>query len=36
MHFTEEREHVMLAQAEHLDVFYDDHLVVGDSEQGRL
>src|SRR5208282_376603 len=30
---AEERQHVMLAEAEHLDVFDDDHLVVGDGEE---
>src|SRR6202158_6422479 len=30
--FAEEREEVMFAKAEELDVFHDDHLVVGDAE----
>src|SRR4029077_4729992 len=33
MHLPEKRQHVMLAQAEHLDVFDDDHLIVGDREK---
>ena len=33
MHLPEKRQHVMLAQAEHLDVFDDDHLIVGDREE---
>ena len=35
MHFAEEWQHVMLAEAEHFDVFDDDHLVVIDLEEGR-
>src|SRR6202034_1514910 len=29
VHLAEERQHMMLAEAEHFDVFDDDHLVVG-------
>ena len=36
MNFAEERQHVVLAQTEHLDVFHDHHLVVGDGEEGVL
>ena len=33
VHFAEERQHVVLAEAEHFDVFDDDHFVVGDGEE---
>src|ERR1700758_5164632 len=33
VHFAEKWQHVVLAQAEHFDVFDDDHLVVGDGEE---
>src|SRR5258708_6443565 len=33
VHLAEEWQHVVLAQAEHFDVFDDDHLVVGDAEE---
>lgn len=31
--FAEERQHVVFAEAEHFDVFDDDHFVVGDGEE---
>src|SRR5262245_3088944 len=34
VHLAEEWQHVMLTQAEHLNVFDDHHLVVSNSEQG--
>ena len=36
VHLAEKRQHVMLAEAEHLDVLNDDHLVVADGEQSAL
>src|SRR4051812_35746055 len=36
VHFAEEWKHVMFAEAEHLNVFDDDHLVVRHREQGAL
>ncbi len=33
VHFAEERQQVVLAEAEHFDVFDDYHLVVGDGEE---
>jgi hypothetical protein len=33
VHFSEEGQQVMLAEAEHFDVFDDDHFVVGDGEE---
>ena len=36
VHAAEKRQHVVLAQREHLDILDDDHLVVGDVEHGRL
>ncbi len=33
VHFAEERQQVVLAEAEHFYVFDDDHLVVGDGEE---
>ena len=36
MHFAEERQHMVLAEAEHFHVFYDDHLVVTDCKQRSL
>src|SRR5215472_12772406 len=36
MHLAEKRQHMVLAQAEHLDVFDDDHLVVADGEKSAL
>ncbi len=36
VHFAEERQQVVLAEAEHFDVFDDDHLVVGDGEEGAF
>src|SRR5271169_5434595 len=33
MHLAKERQEVMLAQAEHFDVFYDHHLVIADGVQ---
>jgi hypothetical protein len=34
--FAEEREQVMLAETEHLDIFHDHHFVVGDGEEGAF
>src|SRR5215469_4041356 len=36
VHLSEERQHVVLAEAEHLDVFHDHHFVVGDREERAL
>ena len=36
MHLAEEGQHVVLAEAEHFDVFHDDHLVVINGEQRAL
>src|SRR5436305_6222801 len=36
VNFSEEWKHVMFAKAEHLDVFDDDHFVVGDGEECAL
>jgi len=36
VHFAEEWEHVMLAEAEHFDIFDDDHFVVGYGEERAL
>ncbi len=36
VHFAEEREQVVLAEAEHFDVFDDDHFVVGDGKERAL
>src|SRR5262249_19277559 len=36
VHFAKKRKHMVLTQAEHLDVFHDHHLVVTDSKQGSL
>ena len=36
VHAAEERQHVVLAQREDLDILDDHHLVVGDVEHGRL
>src|SRR5580700_86640 len=36
VHFAEKRQHVMLAEAEHLNVFDDDHFVVADREKGTF
>ena len=36
MHLPEKWQHVVLAQAEHLDVFHDHHFVIGDREQRIL
>jgi len=33
VHFAEEGQHVVLAEAEHFDVLDDDHFVVGDGEE---
>ena len=33
MHLAKERQHMVLAQAEHLDVFHDHHLVICDRKQ---
>src|SRR5450432_1497138 len=36
VHLTEEWQHVVFAQAEHLDVFHNDHLVIVDGEESFL
>ena len=36
VYLPEERQHVMLAEAEHFDVFHDDHFVVANREQSAL
>ena len=36
MDLAEKRQHVVLTQAEHLDVFHDHHFVVSDGEEGIL
>ena len=36
VHLAEERQHVVLAEAEHLDVFHDHHFVVADGEERAL
>ncbi len=36
VHFAEKRQHVVLAEAEHFDVFDDDHFIVGFGEEGAF
>ena len=36
VHLAEERQHVMLAQAEYLDIFDDHHFVIAYGEEGVL
>lgn len=36
MTFAEEREQVMFAEAEHFDILYDHHFVVGHIEHGSI
>src|SRR5437868_14857621 len=36
VYLPEERQHVMLAQAEHFDVFHDNHFVVANRKQSAL
>src|SRR5579864_9375670 len=36
VHLSEERQHVVLAEAEHLDVFHDHHFVIRDGEERAL
>ncbi len=36
VYLAKERQHVVLAETKHFDVLDDDHLVVGDCEQGLL
>ena len=36
MHLPEERQHVVFAEAEHLDIFDDDHLVIAHREESAF
>ncbi len=36
VNLAEERQHVVLAEAEHLDVFDDDHFVISDGEESAF